>query len=59
MTRVLPNDASAPAPGTTPRVGDPAPDFTLPADDGTAVTLRRLRGRPVVLFFYPRDDSPG
>ena len=41
------------------RAGDAAPDFTLPADDGTTVTLSALRGRPVVLFFYPKDDSPG
>lgn len=39
-------------------VGDPAPDFALPADDGTTVTLSGLRGRPVVLYFYPKDDTP-
>ena len=39
--------------------GATAPDFTLPADDGTAVTLSALRGRPVVLYFYPKDDTPG
>lgn len=37
----------------------PAPDFTLPADDGTQVKLSALRGKPVVLYFYPRDDTPG
>lgn len=37
----------------------PAPDFTLPADDGSTVRLSDLRGRNVVLFFYPRDDTPG
>ncbi|MBM4342349.1 MAG: peroxiredoxin [Deltaproteobacteria bacterium] len=42
-----------------PAVGLPAPDFTLPADDGTLVTLSALRGRPVVVYFYPRDDTPG
>jgi thioredoxin-dependent peroxiredoxin len=36
-----------------------APDFTLPADDGRAVTLSELRGKPVVLYFYPKDDTPG
>jgi len=36
-----------------------APDFTLPADDGTKVTLSALRPAPVVLFFYPKDDTPG
>ena len=39
--------------------GQPAPDFTLTADDGTAVTLSALRGKPVVLFFYPKADTPG
>ena len=39
--------------------GTPAPDFALPADDGTTVRLSELRGRNVVLFFYPKDDTPG
>jgi thioredoxin-dependent peroxiredoxin len=39
--------------------GDPAPDFELPADDGSTVRLSELRGRKVVLFFYPKDDTPG
>jgi peroxiredoxin Q/BCP len=39
--------------------GDPAPDFALPADDGTQVTLASLRGGRVVLYFYPKDDTPG
>ena len=39
--------------------GDQAPDFTLQSDTGTEVTLSSLRGRPVVLYFYPRDDTPG
>jgi len=39
--------------------GAKAPDFTLPADDGTKVKLSELRGRPVVLYFYPKDDTPG
>ncbi|MGV6847203.1 MAG: thioredoxin-dependent thiol peroxidase [Marinibacterium sp.] len=38
---------------------EPAPDFTLPRDGGETVTLRDLRGSAVVLFFYPRDDTPG
>lgn len=38
---------------------DLAPDFTLPRDGGTDVTLSALRGKPVILFFYPRDDTPG
>ncbi|MEM6372719.1 MAG: peroxiredoxin [Pseudomonadota bacterium] len=36
-----------------------APDFTLPDGDGTDVTLSDLQGGPVVLYFYPRDDTPG
>ena len=40
-------------------VGKKAPDFTLPTDDGTKVKLSTLRGNPVVLYFYPRDDTPG
>ena len=39
--------------------GDPAPDFTLPADDGSTVSLKSLRGKKVVLYFYPKDDTPG
>jgi len=39
--------------------GDEAPDFELEADDGTRVRLSDLRGRTVVLYFYPRDDTPG
>jgi peroxiredoxin Q/BCP len=39
--------------------GDKAPDFSLQADDGTTVTLESLEGRNVVLFFYPKDDTPG
>ena len=36
-----------------------APAFTLPADDGTQVRLADLAGSPVVLYFYPKDDTPG
>jgi peroxiredoxin Q/BCP len=39
--------------------GAPAPDFTLKSDSGEEVTLSSLRGQPVVLFFYPKDDTPG
>ncbi|HEX7447546.1 MAG TPA: thioredoxin-dependent thiol peroxidase [Pirellulales bacterium] len=39
--------------------GKPAPDFTLPANDGGTVKLKDQRGGPVVLYFYPRDDTPG
>ena len=39
--------------------GTEAPDFTLPDQDGEPVTLSELRGRPVVLYFYPKADTPG
>jgi thioredoxin-dependent peroxiredoxin len=39
--------------------GRPAPDFTLESDEGRAVTLSSLRGSPVILYFYPKDDTPG
>ena len=39
--------------------GQPAPDFTLPAADGHPVTLHDFRGKPVVIYFYPADDTPG
>jgi peroxiredoxin Q/BCP len=42
-----------------PGPGDPAPDFTLPDQEGNAITLSELRGRSVVLYFYPKADTPG
>lgn len=39
------------------RVGEPAPDFALPADDGTIVRLSSLRGKRVIVYFYPADDT--
>jgi len=39
--------------------GTPAPDFTMPTDGGGSVTLSALRGKPVVLYFYPKDDTSG
>jgi peroxiredoxin Q/BCP len=39
--------------------GQPAPDFTLSDQHGQPVTLSTLKGRPVVLYFYPKDDTPG
>jgi peroxiredoxin Q/BCP len=39
--------------------GQPAPEFTLPRDGGGEVRLADLRGRKVVLYFYPKDDTPG
>ncbi|TDE40356.1 peroxiredoxin [Antarcticimicrobium sediminis] len=42
-----------------PDISDTAPEFTLPRDGGGTVSLSDLRGSVVVLFFYPRDDTPG
>ena len=39
--------------------GQKAPAFTLPADDGKSVRLSKFRGSPVVLYFYPKDNTPG
>ena len=39
--------------------GNKAPDFTLPTHDGEKLKLSSLRGTPVVLYFYPKDDTPG
>jgi peroxiredoxin len=39
--------------------GTTAPDFTLPDQDGNDFTLSSARGKPVVLYFYPKDDTPG
>ena len=51
---------SAPAaPRTTLREGAPAPAFTLPSSEGRDVSLAELRGKHVVVYFYPKDDPPG
>ena len=42
-----------------PGLGDKAPDFTLPDQDGNPVSLSGLRGKTVVLYFYPKADTPG
>lgn len=39
--------------------GSKAPDFTLPTDGGSSVTLSALKGQPVVVYFYPKDDTSG
>ena len=40
-------------------VGDAAPDFTLEAGGGSSVVLKKLKGKKVILYFYPRDNTPG
>ncbi|NIY72698.1 thioredoxin-dependent thiol peroxidase [Marivivens donghaensis] len=42
-----------------PAEGEQAPDFTLPRDGGGSVSLSDYQGKPVVLYFYPKDDTPG
>ena len=41
------------------KVGDTAPDFSLPSGTGETLALKSLRGKQVVLYFYPKDDTPG
>ncbi|MBR8833020.1 MAG: peroxiredoxin [Stigonema ocellatum SAG 48.90 = DSM 106950] len=41
------------------KVGDTAPDFTLPSQNNSPVSLRDFRGKAIVLYFYPKDDTPG
>ena len=41
------------------QIGDAAPDFTLPDQNGDPISLASLRGKKVVLYFYPKDDTPG
>ena len=41
------------------QVGNDAPEFSLQATDGSTVQLSKLKGQPVVLYFYPKDDTPG
>jgi peroxiredoxin Q/BCP len=41
------------------KIGETAPDFELPTDSGSTVKLSSLRGKRVILYFYPKDDTPG
>lgn len=41
------------------KIGDPAPEFTLPDQDGNLVSLKDFAGKKVILYFYPRDNTPG
>jgi peroxiredoxin Q/BCP len=43
----------------SPSVGAPAPEFTLKSETGEPVSLSQFRGRKVILYFYPKDDTPG
>ena len=46
-------------PNITLKEGDAAPPFTAPTNGGGKVSLREFKGKHVVLFFYPKDDTPG
>lgn len=55
-----PPATKAKAAGTgLPEAGSKAPAFSLPADDGATVSLKSLAGKKAVLYFYPKDDTPG
>jgi peroxiredoxin Q/BCP len=41
------------------QIGDPAPDFSLPNEAGASISLSQFRGQRVVIYFYPKDDTPG
>ena len=52
--------APAPAPAAVPLTeGSVAPDFEMAAHDGTTVKISALKGKPIVLYFYPKDETPG
>lgn len=51
--------ASLVAADAVPQVGQPAPDFTLPSQDGSMISLHDFKGKWVVLYFYPKDGTPG
>lgn len=50
---------SSPAAQTQPQTGQPAPEFSLPSNDGSAVSLKDYKGKWVVLYFYPKDFTSG
>ena len=57
-----PTPTPAPSPGVSsadPLVGQTAPDFTATAQDDTSVHIAALTGKPVVVYFYPKDETPG
>lgn len=55
----LPAPTASQAPSTTIAVDAPPPDFTATASDGTPIHLAALKGKPVVVYFYPKDETPG
>ena len=62
--KAAPKKAAAPKapelkPMAGPKVGDTAPDFVLPSDEGHTISLGDYKGKKIVLYFYPKDDTPG
>ncbi len=53
LPRLLSGSRATPAPGSI------APDFTLPSQEGKSVSLNEFRGKWVILYFYPKDQTPG
>lgn len=58
-TKAAAKSKVAPLASAALAIGSAAPAFSLPADDGSTVSLASLRGKSVVLYFYPKDDTPG
>ena len=56
---ILPLAVSLFAADPLPQTGQPAPDFTLPSQDGSKISLHDFKGKWVVLYFYPKDGTPG
>jgi len=56
---ILPLAVSLFAADAVPQAGQPAPDFTLPSQDGSKISLHDFRGKWVVLYFYPKDGTTG
>ncbi|MGD0530214.1 MAG: peroxiredoxin [Polyangiaceae bacterium] len=54
-----PTPTPTPTPAADPLIGQPAPDFTATAQDGSTVHIAALTGKPVVVYFYPKDETPG
>lgn len=62
--KAAPKKAAAPKapelkPMAGPKVGDTAPDFVLPSDEGHTISLGDYKGKKIILYFYPKDDTPG
>ena len=59
QTAAVPSPATPPAGGSELAVGQPAPDFSVTDHNGKPLQLAKLKGKPVVVYFYPKDETPG